>query len=38
VDVKQIFLNTTASINGGVIKAHTALNPLVVGMGIGYRF
>ncbi len=37
-DVKQIFLNTTASINGGAIKAHTALNPLVVGMGIGYRF
>ncbi len=37
-DVKQIFLNTTASINGGAIKAHTALNPLVVGAGIGYRF
>jgi outer membrane protein len=38
VDVKQIFLNTTASIDGGAIKAKTALNPLVVGMGIGYRF
>jgi len=37
-DVKQIFLNTTASINGGVIKAKTALNPLVIGAGIGYRF
>lgn len=37
-DVKQIFLNTTASINGGAIKAHTALNPLVIGAGIGYRF
>lgn len=37
-DVKQIFVNTTASINGGAIKAHTALNPLVIGAGIGYRF
>lgn len=37
-DVKQIFLNTTASINGGAIKAKTALNPLVIGAGIGYRF
>ena len=38
VDVKQIFLNTTANINHGVIKAKTALNPLVAGAGIGYRF
>lgn len=38
VDAKQIFLNTTANINGGAIKAHTALNPTVVGLGIGYRF
>ncbi len=38
MDVKQIFLNTTASINGGVIKAKTALNPTVVGAGVGYRF
>lgn len=37
-DVKQIFLNTTASIDGGVIKAKTALNPTVIGAGIGYRF
>jgi outer membrane protein len=37
-DIKQIFLNTTASIDGGAIKAHTALNPLVIGAGIGYRF
>lgn len=38
IDVKQIFVNTTASIDGGLIKAKTALNPLVVGAGIGYRF
>jgi outer membrane protein len=38
LDVKQIFLNTTANIDHGAIKAHTALNPLVVGAGVGYRF
>jgi outer membrane protein len=38
VDFKQIFLNTTASINGGAIKAKTDLNPMVIGAGVGYRF
>jgi len=38
VDVKQIFISTTASLNGGAVKAKTALNPTVVGAGIGYRF
>ena len=39
-DIKQIFLNTTANINTvlGPVKANTALNPLVIGAGIGYRF
>ncbi|HVC63576.1 MAG TPA: OmpW family outer membrane protein [Acetobacteraceae bacterium] len=37
-DVKQIFLSTTAHLNGGVILAKTALDPLVIGAGIGYRF
>jgi outer membrane protein W len=37
-NIKQIFLNTTASLNGGVVKAKTALNPTVVVAGIGYRF
>ncbi|MGE0418182.1 MAG: OmpW family protein [Acetobacteraceae bacterium] len=36
-DIKQIFLNANASVNGA-IQAHTALNPLVIGAGIGYRF
>jgi len=39
-DVKQLFLQTNAkatTVLGGV-EAHTALNPLVVGAGIGYRF
>ncbi len=38
VDVKQIFVDTTAHINGGAIKAKVSLDPTVVGMGIGYRF
>jgi outer membrane protein len=38
VDVKQFFLSTTAKVNDGAIKAKTDLNPLVVGVGIGYRF
>ncbi len=38
VDFKQIWVNTQASVNGGAIVAKTALNPSVVGVGIGYRF
>jgi outer membrane protein len=40
VDVKQIFVSTTAHINTllGPVTARTALNPLVIGAGIGYRF
>ncbi len=37
-DVKQIFLNTTGRLDGGVIVARTALDPTVVGAGIGYKF
>lgn len=39
-DVKQIFLNTDAHVDalGTTVKARTSLDPLVVGMGIGYRF
>lgn len=37
-DVKQIFLKTTARVNGGAIVAKTWLNPTVVGAGIGFRF
>ena len=37
LDVKQIFLNTRAKING-TISAKTALNPTVFGAGFGYRF
>nr|WP_321984909.1 OmpW family outer membrane protein [uncultured Lichenicoccus sp.] len=37
-DVKQIFLNTEARIDGGAIIAKAALDPTIVGAGIGYRF
>ncbi|GAB0117044.1 OmpW/AlkL family protein [Acidisoma sp. 7E03] len=39
-DAKQMFLNTTANIDSvaGHVSAKTALNPTVVGVGIGYRF
>ncbi|PPQ27306.1 OmpW/AlkL family protein [Rhodopila globiformis] len=39
-DVKQIFLNADAHVDalGTTLHAHTALDPLVVGTGIGYRF
>jgi outer membrane protein len=39
-DVKQIFLNTDAHVDalGTTVKARTSLDPLVIGMGIGYRF
>lgn len=40
LDVKQIFLNTAAHVSAGAvhIKAKDALDPLVIGAGIGYRF
>jgi outer membrane protein len=38
VDVKQIFLHTDAKVNGGAVRARTNLNPLVVGVGVGYKF
>jgi outer membrane protein len=40
IDVKQIFMNTDAHVDalGTTVKARTSLDPLVIGMGIGYRF
>jgi outer membrane protein len=37
-DVKKIFLNTTAKINGGAIVGDVDLDPWVFGVGLGYRF
>jgi outer membrane protein len=36
-DIKQMFVNTTAHINGAII-AKTDLSPTVVAAGIGYKF
>ena len=38
VDVKQVFLSTTANINGGAIQAKVGLDPTIVGLGVGYKF
>jgi outer membrane protein len=37
-DIKQIFIDPEARIDGGVIVAKTHLDPTVVGAGIGFRF
>lgn len=37
IDVKQIFLSTEVTVNGAV-KADVDINPLLVGVGVGYRF
>jgi outer membrane protein W len=38
--VKQIFLNADTRLSTvlGPLKASTALNPTIIGAGIGYRF
>ena len=37
-DVKQLFLNTKAKLNGGAIIADVDLNPTIIGFGVGYKF
>jgi outer membrane protein len=37
-DVKYIFLETDYSINGGAVTGSVDINPLLVGVGLGYRF
>jgi len=37
-DVKKLFLNTDASINGGAVTADVDLDPWVFGLGLAYRF
>ncbi|MFN3827891.1 MAG: OmpW/AlkL family protein [Micavibrio sp.] len=38
LDVKKIFLNVDAELNGGSIRADVDLDPWVIGSGISYRF
>jgi len=38
LDTKKLYLNTDASINGGVATADVDLNPWIFGAGFAYRF
>lgn len=38
VDVKKIFFDTNAVINGGALKSKVTLDPLVFSIGFGYKF
>ena len=37
-DVKKVWFNTDASINGGALKSDVNLDPWVVSIGIGRKF
>jgi outer membrane protein len=38
VDIKKLFVASYASVDGGAITSSGHINPLIVGLGIGYRF
>ncbi len=38
VDVKKVFLSTSADVNHGAIIANVDINPWIVGFGVGLRF
>lgn len=38
LDVKKVFFETDASVNGGAMKSEVTLDPWVISAGIGYRF
>lgn len=38
LDVKKVFFETDASINGGALKTKVKLDPWVVSAGVGYKF
>lgn len=38
VDLKKLFLETRARINGGAVVGNVRLDPWIVGLGIGYKF
>lgn len=38
VDVKYVMIDTSAKINGGAINADVQLNPVLLGVGLGYKF
>ncbi len=38
LDVKKVFIDTTAKFNGGTVRADVNIDPWIVGVGIGYKF
>ncbi len=38
VDVKKVWFETEASINGGALVSDVAIDPWVVSIGLGYKF
>jgi len=38
VDVKKVFINTTAKFNGGSVRADVDIDPVLIGVGVGYKF
>ena len=38
IDAKYIFLDTDVSVNRGAVTGDVDINPLIVGVGLGYRF
>ena len=38
LDVKKVFFETDASVNGGALKSKVKLDPWVVSAGFGYKF
>jgi outer membrane protein len=38
LDVKKVFIDTTAKFNGGAVRANVDIDPLLIGAGVGYRF
>jgi outer membrane protein len=38
LDVKKVYINTTAKFSGGTVRADVDIDPWIVGVGIGYKF
>lgn len=38
LDVKKVFIDTTAKFNGGTVRADVNIDPWLIGVGIGYKF
>ena len=38
IDVKKVYVNVDASINGGAITGNVKLDPWIIGTGVSYRF